>query len=319
MSSTAELIQDLYERRMKAVEELHATVEEVEAAGGTWTAEDQQKQERINGDIDALGNRVDNLIQMSKQGAELDEQRKRFEKIVRPDGNGSQPDEEEERMRNFVRAASPLAETWAPKVIELKITDDVKRAVRLARRHGMSVSDPEFRDLSKLTDAAGKYTVPAGFVAQLYEHLVERAAVRQTRAGVLTTASGETLLVPRTTTHGTDAAIIAEAGAITEADPAFGQVSLTAFKYGKLVQVSSELATDTAIDLLGYVARAAGLSLGQGSGTHFVTGTGTAGGGGTQPEGVMTNITAGKTMPTGNTLGFTTAGTAADSLFMKSC
>jgi HK97 family phage major capsid protein len=317
VGTTNELIQRLHESRLKAAEEHKALVEEVEARGGGWTAEDDGRKAKIDLELDSLKGRIDSLIDQQELNASLEEQRAKFETMIRPEGDVVQDEEHaEDRFRKFLRAGLPgYEDEHAPKRVDVAITPEIKRYVHAARRAGRSVADLELHDLLKGTTTAGGFTVPTSFAARLYEHLVERAAVRQTRAEVLTTSSGENIQVPKTTSHGADATIVGEAAPLPEADPAFGQVTLGAFKYAKLVQVSSELAQDTAIDLLGYVARAAGLALGQGSGAHFVTGTGTAGGGGAQPEGVMTNITAGKTMPTGNTAGFTTAGTAADSLF----
>jgi len=313
----SDLITELHERRLKAAEAHKALVEGVEARGEGWTAEDDTAKAKIDEELNSLGGRIRSLIDQQELNRDLEEQRKAFESLVRPAGEvAAEETNAETRLRNFMTAGLPgYEDVQAPKRIDVRITNDVKRAVMAAHRQGLSLADIEAHDLVKGTTTAGGFTVPTSFAARLYEHLVERAGLRRTRAEVLTTSSGESLLVPKTTSHGTDAGIIAEGGAITEADPAFGQVTMGAYKYGKLVQVSSELAQDTAIDLLGYVARAAGLALGQGSGTHFVTGTGTAGGGGTQPEGAMTNMTVGKQLPTGNTAGFTTAGTAADSLF----
>lgn len=316
MGTTSELIQGLLEERIKAIEEHKALVEQVEARGDGWSGEDDAKKAKLDESITGLKQRADALHSMQENTASLEEQRNKYEKMIRPNAEQVQVEENADaRLRSFLRGTDSASGAAAPRAMEFKITPDIKRMVHALHREGKTVADVEFHDLVKGTTTAGGFTVPTTFVARLYEHLVERAAVRQTRAEVLTTSSGETMLIPKTTTHGADAAIVAEGGPITEADPAFGQVTLGAYKYGKLVQVSSELAQDTGIDLLGYVARSAGLALGQGSGAHFVTGTGTAGGGGAQPEGVMTNITAGKTMPTGNTAGFTTAGTAADSLF----
>ncbi|GAA3472966.1 hypothetical protein GCM10018965_075190 [Nonomuraea roseola] len=59
---------------------------------------------------------------------------------------------------------------------------------------------------------------------------------------------------------------------------------------GNLVQLSSELTTDTGVDLLGYLARAAGRAIGNAFGAHLVTGTGT-----NQPSGVAVVATTGKT------------------------
>jgi HK97 family phage major capsid protein len=99
--------------------------------------------------------------------------------------------------------------------------------------------------------------------------------------------------VPKTTSHST-AAIVAEAASIGVSDPAFGQASLGAYKYGVMVQVSRELVDDTGIDLQGYLAEETGRALGNAIGAHLVAGTGTS-----QPRGVITDASLGVTTGTG--------------------
>ena len=288
MASTMELIDQLIDQRLRAVDSLQELVVEVEAAGGEWTAEDEQRASRMNEEIDSLRKRIDALEQLQKQGASMDEQRQKFEKIVRPDGQIS-PDSDEERMRNWIRALSPESDAWAPRSITFPLGQKVKDSVR-ARKMG-----DEFRDLSKGTATDGAELIPTGFLATLYEHMVENAAVRQTGALILTTDSGENITVPKTTTHGT-AALVAEAGTVAEDDPQFANVTLNAYKYWQRIDVSRELVEDSAVDLLDYIARAAGRNVGLASGTHFVTGTGSG-----QPQGVANSPTAGKTGATGQT------------------
>lgn len=284
MASTQELIHQLIEQRAKAVEALHELVANVEAGGGTWTGEDELSAGRMNEEITTLGKRVEELNKMHEAGAAMAEQRARFEKIIHPDATAGEPNSDEERMRAFIRASHPSSDVWAPKSIEFKLSHAVKQRDQ-ARRAGMM----ETRDLSKLTAAAGGDTVPTGFLATLYEHLVEAAAVRQTGATILTTSSGENILVPKTTGHGT-ATLVAEAGALLENDPAFAQITLNAYKYGQLIELSSELIADSAVDILGYLARAAGIAIGTATGTAYVTGTGSA-----QPQGISNAATAGVT------------------------
>ena len=157
----------------------------------------------------------------------------------------------------------------------------------------------ESRDLVKGTNSAGGYTVPTSFYAQLQEHMLYNSAMRQTNAQILRTASGENLQVPKTTTHPT-AAIITEGSTITESDAAFGQLTLGAYKYAFSTQISSELEQDSAIDLAAYLARRAGEALGNASGAHFVTGTGSS-----QPQGIVPVASAGVTGGTGVTGAFT--------------
>ena len=87
--------------------------------------------------------------------------------------------------------------------------------------------------------------------------------------------------MPATTSY-SSAVLVAEAAALTESDPVFAQVTLKAYKYGCMIQVSRELIDDTAIDLEGFLAREVGIALGVATGTA-------------QPKGLVTCATLGKT------------------------
>lgn len=148
---------------------------------------------------------------------------------------------------------------------------------------------PERRDLTKGTATAGGNTVPTSFYDQLWEHMIEVSGVLSADPTVLNTTSGENIEVPVTTAHSAGA-LTAEAAAIAESDPAFAKRTLGAYKYGVIVQVARELVEDTAVDLLGYLARQSGRAVGNAFGVHLVTGTGTA-----QPAGIITGATNGVT------------------------
>jgi HK97 family phage major capsid protein len=146
-----------------------------------------------------------------------------------------------------------------------------------------------FRDLTKGTATAGGNTVPTTFYNRLVAHLIEVSGIMMAGPTVLNTATGESIEVPVTTAHST-AAITSEGSAISESDPAFAKRTLGAYKYGVLVQASTELLTDTGVDLEGYLAMQAGRALGNAFGAHAITGTGSS-----QPTGVVTSASTGKT------------------------
>jgi HK97 family phage major capsid protein len=269
MASTRELVQELYDKRRNLIEQERELFAQMEARADGPTAEDNQKREKLSEDIGGLKGRIDMLLSMEEQNKDTDAQRERFERLIKPDGSvGSVEKETEDRIRTFMRAGLPNAEVWAPRAITFNL---------------------ESHDLVAGTAGDGAELVPVGFVRRLYEHMVEMAAIRQTNAQVIQTASGENLLVPKTTTHGA-AAAVAEAGALGESDPQFGQVTLVAWKFGQLIQVSTELIEDTAVDLLGYLARAAGRNIGLATGVQYINGDGT-----TEPQGITISPTAGKT------------------------
>jgi HK97 family phage major capsid protein len=105
-------------------------------------------------------------------------------------------------------------------------------------------------------------------------------------------------------THTPSPAIVLEAGTVLESDGTFGQTSLGAFKYGRMLQISRELLTDTGVDLEGYLARSIGRALGNAFGADMITGVGT-----TAPRGIALDAGAGSTGPTGTTTTFGTQST----------
>jgi HK97 family phage major capsid protein len=166
---------------------------------------------------------------------------------------------------------------------------------------------PAVEQRSLVTTSGGGLT-PTSFYDRLLMHLVETSAVIAAGATVITTTSGETLKVPKSSAFST-AAIVAEGQPIGSSDPTLGTVSLGAFKYAFLVQVSYELAQDSNFDLLGFLASQAAIAIANGWGTHAINGSGSG-----QPRGVIQDAAVGKTGPTGATGGFGTQTTAGQGL-----
>lgn len=126
----------------------------------------------------------------------------------------------------------------------------------------------ELRADQTTSNAAG--VIPAGFYGQLWEYMIETSSVLQLNPQILRTTSGETIKLPRATAHPT-AGAVTEGVAITASDPTLSSVNSTVTKEGWLTQVTSELLTDSGVDLEGYLARQAGRSLGNAVGTAAVT------------------------------------------------
>src|SRR4030095_4855300 len=119
---------------------------------------------------------------------------------------------------------------------------------------------------------------------RIVQHLVETSSLMRAGATVITTETGEDLVVPKSTGFVTSA-IIAEGGSITESDPTLSTVTLKAFKYANYFEISQELANDTPTNLLDFLARQAALSLGLGAGGYgddLINGAGT-----TEPRGLL--------------------------------
>jgi HK97 family phage major capsid protein len=131
--------------------------------------------------------------------------------------------------------------------------------------------------------------LPTSFIHQLYTYLVDTSSIRQAGATVISTTTGESILVPRSTAEGA-AAWVAEAAALPTGDPTIGSVSLGSHKLGKLIYVSKELATDVGFDLVGFLAQSSGRNIGIATNAGYVSGTGT-----TQPNGFLSAAAVGVT------------------------
>lgn len=266
-----DMIRQLIEKRAKTWHEAKALLDRETEEQRTLTAEENEQYERMTAEIREFDERIDELHALNVANKKSDEYRAQYESIVAPDHRQEVESTEERQLADFIEGKRSF--------VELSF-----------RGVGVNPADVgskwEMRDLLKVTASAGGNTVPTSFVRNLYEHMVETSAIRQTNVRVVTTASGENLEYPKTASHGT-AAIVGEGSGLAENDPTFGKVTLGAWKYGQLLQHSSELVQDTGVDLLGYLARDFGRALGQASGAHFVTGSGT-----NQPLGVITATAA---------------------------
>ena len=253
MATTLELIKELHDKRRNLIENARETHAVLEAAGDDGPkAEAQAALDKQNHDITDLGQRIENLMTMAEQAKQADEQREQFASMIAPPSERALAAESfGERMRNWLRAGLPDAETWAPRSVEVST-----KGIEFHTAPGRLTEVRERHDLTKGTATDGAELIPTGFVNRLFEHLIAFSAIRQTNALVLSTDSGENLLVPKTTSYGA-ATLVAEAGPILEDDPQFAQVTVGAYKYGQLIQISRELVEDSAIDILGFLARAA--------------------------------------------------------------
>ena len=120
--------------------------------------------------------------------------------------------------------------------------------------------------------------VPIDFYDQLLSYLIEVSGVMQTGPTVLNTTGGEPIQIPIVNQHtglssATQSTVSAAQGAtLASADPIFAQKTLTANKFGIMIQVSRELIDDSGVNLLGYLAMSAGRALGNFLGNELVNG-----------------------------------------------
>ena len=198
--------------------------------------------------------------------------------------------DEERAQRLDVAAASVRTDEVAP------ADDDDAEAIRSLARGEIRSLEFEKRDVLKSNTGA---PVPTSF----YEEIILKARLvgpMLSTSTVITTAGGENLQIPRVNTYSA-ATIAAEAGAIGESDPAFSAfITMGAFKFSYLVQVSREMIEDSGVDILGFLADQVGQGIGFNVNNALTVGTGT-----TQPNGIVNSSTLGITGGTGTSGAFT--------------
>jgi HK97 family phage major capsid protein len=160
---------------------------------------------------------------------------------------------------------------------------------QILRTGWQSVTPQEARAMS-LTVAAGGYTVPEGFIAQLQQNMLAFGGVRP-MANVFTTGSGNSLPMPTTDDTSNEAAIVGEGSALTSPqDPTFGVITFGAFMYRTLCLASIELLQDTAFDLDSFIRGIVAERVARGTNRHFTVGNGS-----TQPHGFIPASSSGVT------------------------
>jgi HK97 family phage major capsid protein len=148
------------------------------------------------------------------------------------------------------------------------------------------------RALAKGAAGTGGTAVPTTTWDQLILPLRNYVSVLSAGATVITTSSGENLVLPRIAGFGAAAQSL-EAGAITGTDPSTDSVTLGAYKLGDYILTSRELVDDAVVDIEGLITSLISQNIGLMLNQRLATGTGTA-----QTQGITVGATVGVT---GNT------------------
>ena len=123
--------------------------------------------------------------------------------------------------------------------------------------------------------------VPKSFYDEVFS-VARLAGPMLTVSQVINTAGGDTLTIPTLTGYST-ATIKSAGSAISDSEPTFSNIQLSAFKYSFLVPVANELLVDSSLDISALIAEQAGNAIGFGINTGLTVGTGTV-----EPTGIFT-------------------------------
>lgn len=187
-----------------------------------------------------------------------------------------------------------------PEVESRTIVQDDAETIRSLARGEIRSAMFEKRDVTKASTGA---PVPTRFYDRVVELLrYTGPLLDENLATILDTAGGENLQIPRVSAYSTGT-VTSEGAVIGESDPTFQSfLTLGAYKYSFLTQVSTEMLEDAGVDLLGFLGTNVGQGIGFAVNNALTVGTGT-----TQPNGIIPSGTVTVTGGTGVSGAFTYA------------
>lgn len=293
-------LQELRAKREVAAKTILQMRDKLSPEKPDFNAEEQAAWAAANKDLDAFDRQIEIF-----ERAETVEKSLSQRKVTVPGAEDVYPNAERRDGRNDGEGLTPqkraelislARDGWFLRQFGKPLTAAHKRAAKLTglnlRAKVIDVRlSRETRAQSVGTPGAGGYLVPTTLDTSLEVALKEWNAVR-TVAEVFRTESGNPYdwpMVNDTTNVGTLLAENTTVGAAV--DLAFTKATYNAYKFSSgLVLVSAELDQDNAVGLSGRIGALLGERLGRGQEGYFTTGTGTS-----QPAGIVTGATLGKT------------------------
>ena len=248
-------IKQQHEARNRAWEEAKALLDAAAAENRELSADENTKYENISADLD----RRAQIIETLKADADRE---------VRA----------AEAMRGFEAQSQPVADK--------SVAKDEAEVIRSLARGDIRSYEFEKRDITKSSTGS---PVPTSFYNRIIE-LARFVGPMLETSTILNTAGGENLQIPSLSAYSaTQGTATAEAAAYSEADPTFNSfVTLGAYKYGFLIQVTRELVEDAGVDILGFLADQIGNTMGTTANSRLTLGTGTI-----EPNGIVTRAGSG--------------------------
>ena len=248
-------IKQQHEARQRAWEEAKNLLDGAAAEKRDLSAEENEKYEKISADLD----RRAQVIEGIKKDLEREERAA-------------------ESMVGFENQAKPTE-------VRNETKDENEQIRALARGEVRSL-DFEHREVLKTSTGA---PVPTSFYDQIVSLARHIGPMLETSL-IINTASGENLQVPSLATYSASTAV-AEGSAVPESDPTFNAFrTLSAYKYGHLIQVSREMIEDSGVDLIGFLGSQTGNALGFKINEKLTLGAGT-----TEPNGIVARAGSGVT------------------------
>jgi HK97 family phage major capsid protein len=262
----SDYIKRQHEERSRAYEAAKEIMDLAASENRELSADEEQSVQAAFADMDRRGSIITEMISQERRDAEIADAVRGFEDVARPDES-----------------------------VQVAEVNDVD-IIRSLARGEMRSATFEQRDVTKGSTGA---PVPTSFYDQVL-YLARAVGPMLDVATVLNTAGGENLQIPSLSAYSTGT-VTSEASTIGESDPTMNAfVTLSAYKYSFLTQVSTELIEDSGVDILSLISTNVGNALGYAVNTALTTGTGTV-----QPKGIVAAAGSGITGGTGVSGAFT--------------
>jgi len=261
----SQTVTELKQLRAKLIKEMRDILDVASAEGRNLSAEETQKYDRIEADVDGFTATVDRQ-----------EKQTRAEMSIKDDVG-----EARSTSRAMTRQDTTASDEYR------KVFD---KYLRLGNN---ALVGEEARTLTEGTDSEGGYLTETILEKRLVETLQDSNIMRQIST-VLNTTSDRTISVVDTVG---DAAWLAESGTYLPVDTAFSQTSLSAYKASTLMLISEELLNDSVFDLTTFVSQIFGRRLGELEEAAMVDSSGSG-----RPTGATQGASTGTTLATLNTI-----------------
>lgn len=250
------------EARQEAWHEAKHLLDTAAAENRDLTAEEREKWDRLNADLDQRASVIESVQEAEKREERIAKAAEGIERVVR----------------------DVKKQTGDADVIRAMARGDI--------RSHLFGPDAEQRDVYTTSTGA---PVPTSFYDQVI--MLARYTGPMLDASVVThinTQGGESLQIPSLSTYSAGTAF-AQGSAIGESDPVFNSfVTLSAYKYAFITQLSQELLADAGVDILGMLAENVANGIGYSVGNKLTVGTGTV-----EPKGIVAAAGSGVTGATG--------------------
>jgi len=255
----SEYLKQQVEARQSAWHAAKALLDAAAAEKRDLTAEEEQTYARIMDDMDSRAQRIADLQAAEARAASI------------ADAVASAPEVRVEKR--------PMPQETDGEILR-------KLAMGEIRSHNF-----ERRILNTTDD---NELVPTEFLARVQELMLYTGPMlNESYFTRINTTNGRDIRVPVEATRPTGTAT-AESAVFAESEGTFNELTLRAWKYGTLIRVSRELLDDSAIDLVQFLGKQIGVSLGTAVNSALTLGTGTV-----QPQGIAPAAGSGVTGGTG--------------------